>query len=143
LIHPKGKEEMRDIFSYVKKHMELGDILYLQQDAVPILVYYQNIFNFLPEHCIQMKWDSHIESLYKNLYGIKRIWIISPNNWSYEIDDQKYLVKTLIKSGGKLLDTFSSTKARTYLFDLSNWQSIPTPGVTKRPLFDNSDFYYL
>jgi len=130
-MHPKGKEEIRTVISFVEKNIKQEDVLYVHHQSIPAFEYYHSARDFSFKNYVEgagaddqpLKWVDEIDDL-KKLHGFKRVWILFSHVSVKKIngmDNREYFIHFLLKAGGKMLDQFSSSGATVYLFDLSNF----------------------
>jgi len=126
LIHPQGKEEIKLGLSYIKKHLQPNDTIYVNNGAIPAFMYYKTIFNFSADHEIKLEGEGSTQNIIEDIRKLdrsKHVWIILSHVWSFLPDYPSILVSSLLKSNGKLLATFFDTGINIYLFDLSKLQN--------------------
>ena len=123
LIHPFCREEIKPGLSYIKKHIQPNDAIYVYNGAIPAFEYYKTIFNFSTDHYIKLDSERSSQNIIENIKGLdrsKHVWIILSH---IRYDEPSIIVSNLLKSNGKLLATFFTTGTNIYLFDLSKLQN--------------------
>jgi hypothetical protein len=134
LIKPRTREEIKPVISYVKKHWQDGDVLYLHFGSEPAFKYYAKKYGFSEDDYIigvyvgdkNNIWALSLDDLkdYTNdldkLRGNKRVWILFSHALPLRngINEVKFILYYL-NSIGKRLDFFKATDSVVYLYDLS------------------------
>lgn len=121
LIKPYTKEEIKPVISYMREHWQDGDILYLYYYSRPAFEYYSKINGFKKSNYIigvrpRGNWNNYVEDLDK-LLNNKRVWILFSHVARKGIEPKKVFLWHLDSSGTRL-DSFKSTGASVYLYDL-------------------------
>jgi hypothetical protein len=131
LKNNKEKKEIRSVISYLKQNIRQGDVLYVYYGAIPAFDYYKSILGFHLDYYIEgirvrdqpINWEGE----FNKLRGSKRVWLLFSHILKGKINginEEKYFIHHLLKSGGKILYQFSIGsgvhKAGVYLFDLSD-----------------------
>lgn len=114
-------EEIKPVISYVRKHWNKGDVLYLYYGSGNAFEYYSQKYGFNKSDYLlgimsPDDWDKYKEDLDK-LRGNKRAWVlISHVCISRGVDEEKLFLYYL-NSIGRKLDSFKCEGAAAYLYD--------------------------
>jgi hypothetical protein len=131
LIRPRGSEEIKPVMSYVSKHLQDGDVLYVHWRALPAFRYYKDNYGFTDRDYIvginsSTDWRNYTSDL-ERLRHNKRVWIVFSHwraaagrkvNRGQIVDEETFFVYQL-DGIGTTLDSFKSSGAAAYLYDLT------------------------
>lgn len=122
LLHPRAKEEMRPVVSYVHKHFQPGDTLYLYYSAWPAFQYYAGRYTFEKAQLVRgissrNDFSNYIKDL-ESLKGKDRAWIIFSHVVPVRGINEKAFFLSYLERIGKRKDSFEAPGAAVYLYDL-------------------------
>jgi 4-amino-4-deoxy-L-arabinose transferase-like glycosyltransferase len=122
LLHPRTREELRPVLSYVNNHFQPGDTLYLYYAAWPAFQYYAGRYPFEKAQFVRgvssrKGLNNFIKDL-DNLRGNGRTWIIFSHVSTLEAVKEKAFVLSYLDRIGRKEDTFAAPGAAVYLYEL-------------------------
>lgn len=123
LIRPNFNQEIKPVMTYLKKHKQDKDVIYLYYSSHDAFKYYSKKLGFNETDYIvgidsKQNWRNYINDLNK-LRGNKRVWILFSHVCNWEgVDEDKFFLYYL-DSVGERLDFYKSIGASVYLYDLS------------------------
>lgn len=118
-----GREEIKPVMDYVKKHKSNGDVLYIYYSSYFAFQYYAekcglNKNDYVKGAYSRDKWVNYINDLDK-LSGNKRVWILFSHVYTGQgVNEEKFFLYYL-DTIGKQLDFFKRQGTAVYLYDLS------------------------
>jgi hypothetical protein len=123
LIKPRTREEIKPVISYIREHQQDGDLWYLYYASWPAVEYYSKIYGYNKSDYIigvssRDNWNKYIEDLDK-LRGNKRVWILFSHVCTWKGVNEEKLFLHHLDNIGTRLDSFKSSGAAVYLYDLS------------------------
>ena len=133
LVKPRGLEEIKPVVKYVGQHMVFGDTLYCYYGAEPAFEYYRERGLIAPiKQLMGVKWIGNLQ-LYKldsdKLRGQKRVWVLFSHVSSVAGVDEEIFFVDHLDQVGRRLDTFHTTGASVYLYDLRSERDLSSiPG---------------
>ncbi len=131
LVNPYLREEIKPVISYVKTHQQPGDIIYIFQRGKYQFEYYAKRYGYQPGDYIigvedldeydgknvsQAEWNRYKSDLDK-LRENQRVWLIFSHA---HLSQENEMINTYLDRIGKRIDTFQTTGAFVYLYDLTN-----------------------
>lgn len=119
-------EDIKPVMSYVRKHKNDGDILYVYYSSYTAFAYYVNHFGFTDnEYIVGTRSREGLRNYTKELNrlrGNKRVWFLFSHGHVSKVtgvDEEKFFLYYL-DSMGKRIDHFKGDGAAVYLYDLSD-----------------------
>ncbi len=131
IFKPYVKQEIRPVISYMRKHQQAGDIVYVYQRAEYQFKYYANKFGYQPGDYIlgiddldkqdgqgtsAAEWQRYKSDLDK-LRGNSRVWIIFSHVRTWDRESER--ITEYLDQFGKQIDVFKQEGSFVYLYDLS------------------------
>jgi hypothetical protein len=131
LVNPYLREEIKPVISYVKTHQRPGDIIYIFQRGKYQFEYYAKRYGYQPGDYIigvedldkydgknvsQAEWNRYKSDLDK-LRENQRVWLIFSHA---HLSQENAMINTYLDRIGKRIDTFQTTGAFVYLYNLTN-----------------------
>lgn len=127
LIHPRTREEVRQVIAYMKTREQPEDSVYLYYGSTPAFRYYATRFGYDEGDYIagtraREEWSdgtnqAYIDDLNK-LRGRERVWVIFSHVFTLKnVSEEDYIVSYLDGIGTRL-DSFAKPGAAVYLYDL-------------------------
>lgn len=119
LVHPRTKEEIKPVMSYIREHWQSGDGLYVYYGAEFPFRYYSSRYGLDGEDYIigvssRRTHENYLRDLDK-LHGKTRVWVLFSHIYANE--DQFFLQH--LDNMGARLDSFRSVRTSVYLYDLT------------------------
>ncbi len=120
VLNPSNKEDMRQLFTILKKEALPDDTIYLYYNSVPAYLYYERILG--PTLGKVVNGGNHRDTV--GLYdeeistfkGAKRFWVVLLNPF---FDKNNEIEKSACKNGSLTAKYVDQDDLRLYLFDLS------------------------
>jgi hypothetical protein len=124
LIKPRTKEEIRPVISYVEKHRQDGDFLYIYYTALHPFQYYSARQLIAPMNEItgvesRQNWALYRKDL-DQLRGKKRAWILFSHVYRGAGVDEERLFLDYLDTMGTRLDSARAPGASVYLYNLDS-----------------------
>lgn len=132
IFKPYVKQEIRPVISYVRKHQQVEDVIYVYQRAEYQFKYYANKFGYQEGDYIlgiddldkkdgqgtsEEEWQRYKSDLDK-LYGNQRVWIIFSHVRTWDKESER--ITSYLDKIGNQIDFFKKEGSFVYLYDLSN-----------------------
>lgn len=132
IFKPYVKQEIRPVISYVKKHQQLQDVIYVYQRAEYQFKYYANKFGYQEGDYIlgiddldkkdgqgtsEEEWQRYKSDLDK-LHGNQRVWIIFSHVRTWDKESER--ITSYLDNIGNQIDFFKKEGSFVYLYNLSN-----------------------
>ncbi len=132
IFKPYVKQEIRPVISYVRKHQQSEDVIYVYQRAEYQFKYYANKFGYQEGDYIlgiddldkkdgqgtsKEEWQRYKSDLDK-LRGNQRVWIIFSHVRTWDKESER--ITSYLDTIGKQIDFFKREGSFGYLYDLSN-----------------------
>jgi hypothetical protein len=124
LQHPRMREHIKPVMSYVSQHKLDTDSVYVYSGAHPAFAYYAPQYGFEDADYsigVLSREEPHryLEDI-ERLMGNKRVWFIFSHNCPWcPVNEKEYYLEHLDDVGTQL-DVFESSEASVYLYDLSS-----------------------
>lgn len=132
LLHPPGREEMKDLLHQMAPLVRADDLIYLYHSADVAFLHYRDQFG-LKEIQTQKGSDGHLSKKDWNVFfqdmrrlqemqreqGFGRVWLVFSHVWTYHGVDEQRLILTAARQRGQELDNIQAEGAAAYLFDLT------------------------
>ena len=122
LLHPSTRQELRPVLSYVNKHFQPGDTLYLYYAAWPAFQYYAGRYTFESAQIVMGVSSRNDRSNYikdlDNLRGKGRVWIFFSHARTFKGVNEKTFFLSHLDRIGKRKDSFEAPGAAAYLYDV-------------------------
>jgi hypothetical protein len=122
-VSPPLGEDIKPALAYIQQNKQVGDIVYVYYGGQAAFEYYRRAFGF-EESEVVMGIESRVfpekyKSDVRMLKGRDRVWFLFSHNCdNCAVHEQKYYLQYL-GGIGDVLDRFSSSQVRVYLFDLN------------------------
>ena len=132
IFKPYVKQEIRPVISYVRKHQQAEDVIYVYQRAEYQFKYYANKFGYQEGDYIlgiddldkkdgqgtsAEEWQRYKSDLDK-LRGNQRVWIIFSHVRTWDKESER--ITSYLDSIGNQIDFFKKEGSFVYLYNLSN-----------------------
>lgn len=133
IFKPYVKQEIRPVISYMRKHQQVEDIIYVYQRAEYQFKYYANKFGYQEGDYIlgiddldkkdgqgtsEEEWQRYKSDL-DELHGNQRVWIIFSHVRTWDKESER--ITSYLDNIGKQIDFFEKEGSFVYLYDLSNY----------------------
>jgi uncharacterized membrane protein len=120
--NPILREEITPVLSYLQKHWQEGDTLYLYYGSIPAFRYYQERYGFAHVPHIEgvnsrSNWRNYLDDLEK-LRGRQRVWILFSHVHRNRGIDERILMLDHLDQLGTRLDFIKVHGAEAYLYDM-------------------------
>lgn len=128
LLEPHYKEEIKPVIEYVRENQQDGDVLYIYYGAAPAFEYYSAKYGYdINDYVVGVSSRDNLSNYINDmdkLRGSRRVWILFSHVCTGRgVDEEKFFLRYLENIGIKR-DSFKSTGAAVYLYDLGQ----ETPG---------------
>lgn len=123
LVHPQRPEDIKLAIQYARTHEQPGDLWYIYHWARYQFWYYSDLYQRHPSP-VRIGVDCGTDvacytSDLDRLRGQPRVWVVFSHIWIGDGLQEENLFLQYLDQTGVRLDSYRSTGARAYLYDLS------------------------
>jgi hypothetical protein len=129
LIHPKRPDDIKLAIQYIQAHQQTGDAWYVYHWARYQFWYYSDL-NHINPGTVRVGVDCGVDQAcyaadLDQLRGQPRVWVLFSHIWIGDgLQEEDFFLDHFDHLGVRM-DTYKSTGARAYLYDLSQPVSAP------------------